>query len=150
MHIIRYVLKFSVLPLQTNGIMAQITEQGWDDEREDYTCRDWKLIMVPHVTAKVRNLDKTKNIPRNMICYVVGEKKTKTTVSGIEFSRDMKKVFGGSDGIRTVVFPATVRTVRQSSFCNVKSLQSAVMNEGLEVLGTNEYQPDGKTYSGVF
>ena len=32
----------------------------------------------------------------------------------------------------------------------MKSLRKAVLNEGLEVLGTNELTPDGKLYPGVF
>ena len=62
----------------------------------------------------------------------------KLEVSGVEFSRDMTKIFGASDGIR------------QESFCDFKFLQSVILNEGLEVLGTDEYRPDGKEYSGVF
>ena len=74
----------------------------------------------------------------------------KLEVSGVEFSRDMTRIFGASDGIRTVNFPDTIRAVRQESFCDFKSLQSVILNEGLEVLGTDEYRQDGKEYSGVF
>lgn len=49
-----------------------------------------------------------------------------------------------------MTFPRTVRSVRQGTSCKVESLQSVVLNEGLEVLGTNEYLPDGKRYPGVF
>ena len=65
-------------------------------------------------------------------------------VSGVEFSRDMTTIFGASDDIRTMIFPTTVRTVRQGSFCSAFPLRSVVLNEGLEVLGTDEYQSDGK------
>ena len=62
----------------------------------------------------------------------------------------MRMLFGGSDGIRTIIFPSMLRIVYQSAFYSVKSLLSAVLNEGLEVLGTNELIPDGKRYPGVF
>lgn len=34
------------------------------------------------------------------------------TVSGVEFGRDLKTIFGGPDDIRTIIFPKMVRTVR--------------------------------------
>lgn len=62
----------------------------------------------------------------------------------------MKTIFGASDGIRTVVFPDMVNTIRQGAFNKIGSLRSAVLNEGLKALGTDEYKPDGKGYPGVF
>lgn len=43
-----------------------------------------------------------------------------------------------------------VRTIRQKAFGKVESLRSVILNEGLEVLGTDEYPDTGKVYSGVF
>ena len=71
-------------------------------------------------------------------------------VSGVEFSRDARDILGGSDGVRTMAFSTTVRTVRQGSFSGAESLSSMILNEGLEVLGTDERKPDGEIYSGVF
>ena len=71
-------------------------------------------------------------------------------VSGVEFDRHMRMLFGGPDGIRTIIFPSMLRTIKQSAFSQVGSLRKAVLNEGLEVLGTNELTPDGKLYPGVF
>lgn len=62
----------------------------------------------------------------------------------------MKTVFGASDGIRTVVFPDMVNTIRQGAFNKIGSLRSVILNEGLETLGTDEYKSDGKGYLGVF
>ena len=62
----------------------------------------------------------------------------------------MKTLFGGSEGVRTIIFPSMLRIVRQAAFCEVKSLLKAALNEGLEVLGTNKFTPDGKWRSGVF
>ena len=62
----------------------------------------------------------------------------------------MSTVFGGPDDVRTIILPKMVRTVRQGSFCKAKQLRVAILNEGLEVLGTDEYRLDGKRYSGVF
>ena len=40
---------------------------------------------------------------------------------------------------RTIVFPSTVRTVHPGSFNLLESLRAALMNEGLETLGTYKY-----------
>ena len=85
-----------------------------------------------------------------MITYTVSEEHVRATVSGVELSRDIKCIFGGSDGIRTMIFSTIIRSVRQGSFHGVKSLKSVVLNEGLERLGTEEYKPDGEMYSGAF
>ena len=66
-------------------------------------------------------------------------------VSGVEFSRDARDILGGSDGVRTMAFSTTVRTVRQGSFSGAESLSSVILNEGLEVLGTDERKPGGET-----
>lgn len=62
----------------------------------------------------------------------------------------MKEIVRSSEGIRTVTFPKTVRTVRQEAFYCIKSLLSSVLNEGLEELGTEEHPQTGMTYGGVF
>ena len=62
----------------------------------------------------------------------------------------MSKIFGGSDDVRTMIFPNMVRTVRQGSFYGVKFLVSVLLNEGLEVLGTDEPSLDQFTFCGVF
>ena len=56
----------------------------------------------------------------------------------------MRVLFGGSKGIRTIIFPSTIRTVKRAAFFKVKSLLRAVLTEGLEVLGADEFTPDGK------
>ena len=66
------------------------------------------------------------------------------------FGRNMSTVFDDPDDVRTIILPKMVRTVRQGSFCKVQQLRVAVLNEGLEILRTDEYQPDGKWYSGAF
>ena len=43
-----------------------------------------------------------------------------------------------------------VRTIRQGSFRGVKSLKSAILNEGIETLGTDERSLDQLTFCGVF
>ena len=43
-----------------------------------------------------------------------------------------------------------MRTIRQSAFYKCQSLKEAVFNEGLEVLGTDEYTDDGKLLYGLF
>lgn len=135
---------------QGQGERGSRTQPGWDCGRERYCCLDETFIETMHRTASVRDLGKTKTVPRNRITYAVGEGGTMTTVSGTKFSRDMNKIFGGSDDTRTLTFPETVRIIQQSAFYGAKSLGSAVLNEGLEMLGTDEYKPDGEPYPGVF
>lgn len=46
-------------------------------------------------------------------------------------------------------FPASLRTIWQASFYLCKNLRTVKFNEGLDVLGTDEYF-NSKTYYGVF
>ena len=92
--------------------MDEHVRPGWDDEREDYSCRNGELVVVPHRTANVRDLDEMKTVPRSMIRYSAGKKELRTCISGVEFGRDMKIVFGGPDDIRTVIFPTMVQSIR--------------------------------------
>ena len=62
----------------------------------------------------------------------------------------MKMLIRGSKGIRTITFPRTIKIVRQAALCEIESLLKAVLNEGLEVLGTEELTPEGEYYLGVF
>ena len=62
----------------------------------------------------------------------------------------MKTLFGGSEGIRTITFPRTIKIVRQAAFCEIESLPKVVMNEGLETLGIDELTLNGNLYLGVF
>ena len=64
----------------------------------------------------VHELGGTRTIPRNGILYRASAREFDLAVSGTELDRSMAKLFGGPDGIRTVVFPRTVRCVRQESF----------------------------------
>ena len=122
--------------------MDASVKSGWDDEREDYSCRNGQLIEVPRRSASVRELDKTKTVRRNMIRYSAGKREPRACISGVEFGRDMKMVFGGPDDIRTIIFPKMVKIIRQGSFRDVESLRSVVLNEGLETLGTEERSLD--------
>ena len=45
--------------------------------------------------------------------------------------------------------PRALRTIRQSAFQDCKSLKRVQLNEGLEVLGTDDH-PNGATWCGVF
>ena len=47
-------------------------------------------------------------------------------------------------------FPASLRTVVQSAFYKCESLKTVKCDEGLEVLGTDEYDDDGNMWCGVF
>ena len=55
-------------------------------------------------------------------------------------------------GLENIEFPASLRTVAQTAFYKCKSLKTVKLNEGLEVLGTEEH-PDGdsnRMWYGVF
>lgn len=116
-------------------------ERGWSGLRGRCVCRDGEAVPVMRRTASVRDLDERKTVPGSGVAYArddSGALLPRIEVSGVEYDRGMETVFGGSDGIRTMTFPNTVRTIRQSSFHEAKSLRAVVLNEGLEVLGTEE------------
>lgn len=71
-------------------------------------------------------------------------------VSDTQFSRDMDELIEALDELRTITFPRTVRTVRKYAFYWIDGLRSAVLNEGIEVLGEDSYYSDGDAYPGVF
>ena len=129
-------------------------EKGWNGLRERYVCGDLKEVTVLCRTARVRDLDGRKTVPGSSVVYTrdydTEALLPKIEISGVEYSRNMETVFGGSDGIRTMTFPNMVRAIRQGSFYEVKSLRAVVLNEGLEVLGTEEYDLDDEINYGVF
>ena len=53
-------------------------------------------------------------------------------------------------GLESVEFPESLRTVAQGAFSECMYLKSVKFCEGLEVLGTEEYEEDGKPWRGVF
>lgn len=55
----------------------------------------------------------------------------------------MTEITAGSERVRTVRFPNTVRRASNHLFTNSKSLCSAVLNEGLEILGEHDVYCDG-------
>ena len=105
-------------------------------------------------TASVRNLDEWKTAPSNCITYTIGQQtsclESRMVISGVEYSLDMKTVFGGPDDIRTIIFPVMVRTIQQGAFAEIWSLRSVTFNDGIEALGMDERRPDEEEYPGVF
>lgn len=53
-------------------------------------------------------------------------------------------------GLRTVTVPSSVRIIHQGAFCKCQSLRKVALNEGLEVLGTDERIAIDIGYYGVF
>ena len=43
-----------------------------------------------------------------------------------------------------------MRIIHQNAFCKCQNLKKVVLNEGLEILGTDECTPDGRPWYGVF
>ena len=74
----------------------------------------------------------------NMIVYKADRRYKRSCaqlfVSETEFDRNMSQLARGAEGIRTVIFPNTVRDVKCNAFMGNRSLRSAVLNEGLERL----------------
>ena len=91
-------------------------KSGWDWAHKQYTCRDYAHVKIPRRTANVRDLDETRKVPRNNVRYARDNRTCallpRIEVSGVEYNRDMETILGGSDGIRTIIFPNMVRTVR--------------------------------------
>lgn len=74
----------------------------------------------------------------NSILYT-GSGRTRISAQRIEYDRAMAEISGCDSDTRTVIFPPGVRTLGQNAFLMKRSLRSAILNEGLEVLGTDEY-----------
>lgn len=86
--------------------------RGWNNQRNRYSCTDGAFIHRLCRTASVRDLDETKTVLRNAIRYTADEREVRPAASGVEYDRNMAKIFGGPDGVRTIVFPTTVKIVR--------------------------------------
>ena len=54
-----------------------------------------------------------------------------------------------ASGLESIATPLSTRIIHQGAFCRCQNLKKAVLNRGLEVLGTDEYL-DGEMYLGVF
>ena len=100
------------LAQRSNAEGCTYAERKWDKEREGYACRDGKFIETLHRSANIRDLDEIKRAPRNQIRYIAGKTEVRITISGIEYDQCMRKIFGGPDDIRTIIFPKGVRTIR--------------------------------------
>ena len=116
---------------------------GWRrtvENSRSYTCVDGTDVRVQGRTPgrKPDNPESTggQNAPPNEIAYGTNqrEKSVRVLVSGTEFCRSVLRVVRGARDIRTVAFPKTVRWAENGAFRS-KTLKSAVLNEGLEVLG---------------
>ena len=69
------------------------------------------------------------------------------------FDRDMSVIAKGAENIKTVTFPNTVKTVKNDAFSGklekMGTLESAILNEGLERLGECKYRY-GDYHNGAF
>ena len=62
----------------------------------------------------------------------------------MEFSEGLQTIIVDAfleSGLESVVFPVSLRTVSQASFCQCKQLKTVRFSEGLEALGTDEPSP---------
>lgn len=141
----------------------------WDASRCAYTCRDGAKVEVKHTAFWQHTLEEESEwsdqedsesdeesvqeyvVPRNGIslkargedCY-----SPQVFVSEMGFSRDMSKITSGSNEIKTITLPNTVRHVMDDTFSHTP-LESVILNEGLEVLGGCN-DSDNSYHSGVF
>ena len=53
-------------------------------------------------------------------------------------------------GLEEFTAPPSLKTISQGVFYKCDKLRRAVLNEGLEALGTNEYWKDGTKHHGIF
>ena len=88
---------------------------GWNTVHKRYKCRDGMLVEVPCRTAAyVMGKDKTITRLSNTIRHARDahdKLQPRIAVSGVEFDRGMKTLFGGSEGIRTIIFPSMLKIV---------------------------------------
>ena len=71
----------------------------------------------------------------------------------MEFPGKLEKIEPGAflgSGLERVTFPRSLRVLAQATFAKCKSLKTVVLNEGLETLGTDEYDSKGSMCYGVF
>ena len=52
--------------------------------------------------------------------------------------------------LEDVELPASLRKIAQGAFAGCKNLKTVTFKDGLEVLGTDEYDDDGEMLCGVF
>ena len=77
-------------------------------------CKDSMHVEVPCRTANIRDLDEVITLPSNGVTYEINAQEMlqpRIAVSGVEFDRNMRVLFGGSEGVRTIIFPSILRTV---------------------------------------
>ena len=71
----------------------------------------------------------------------------------IEFAEGLEKIglfaFYQTD-IESIVLPGSLRTISQGTFANCRRLKTVKFADGLEVLGTDEYENDNQWFYGVF
>ena len=90
-------------------------ERGWDEGRRDYACRDGEVVAVPRRSPEVGGVNKAKTLPANTV-YYIPRKEPRITVSGVAYDRCTTELFGAPKGVRTIIFPSTVRAVYPGSF----------------------------------
>lgn len=109
-----------------------------------YVCADNVRVCIFCKTfeyfAKEPQSQEARATPRNGIAYrrENGALEAHIFVSEAQFSRDARRVEREADNARTVTFPSTARAVDKNAFCKLGLLRSAVLNEGLEMLGECE------------
>lgn len=115
---------------------------------------DGAFIEVRQETVNAGDSIGQTQIPKNGIAYTPSlmphRIRTSVVVLGLEFGQCLMKIYRCLRYPRTITFPRTVRFVKGETFYGAESLQSAVLNEGLEVLGCDPNPRPGRPYNPVF
>ena len=122
----------------SRGARPDVTK--WDDKHTTYKCADGVDVRVPSTSfiqeQSYSDYTDDQTVPLNGIRYEVRKKKNiiSLLVSETKFDRNMLRILKGAEDAMTITFPKTVRAVQDDAFQR-KAVRSAVLNEGLKVLG---------------
>lgn len=122
----------------------QTKTRAWIRQRSAYLCQDSVAVKILDRTEDEGDGKYQNRPPRSEIQYAK-DRWTQTQrptpiAAGVRFNRDLKEILKGHSQVRTITFPKTVRAVKFEAFSGQKTLLSAVLNEGLETLGSNGRQ----------
>ena len=128
-------------------------ERRWNVNRMVYTCVDRADVPVGNrIFKRARQKSEgssassdgsesdwlqRQKLPRNGVSYETcrtNDGSPRLLISKIEYDRDLSRIARATKNARTIIFPHTIREAACGAFGDT-SLRSAVLNEGLEVLG---------------
>ena len=121
---------------------GEVRGKRWNRERTTYVCVDGVCVLVPNRVVAPPQGDQDGETGQTAfasgINYEPDEPEVSVwlLVSKTVFSRDMTEIVVHVKGVKTITFPNTTREVWEGAF-SCTAIRSAVLNEGLEVLGAD-------------